>query len=444
MSRHDSAPTPMVFASGADSLLLDPVVIIPSDEAGPPAESSAVAGLADLLAAIAEKASAAVDGAGADGAGAEPVLAPQSLSEAALGLARDALDTALARLDGSLRDGGAPWVEAPDAIGDTLFDWSLPDGAELRDRLASRIEDAQDRFAPGTDIAPVAQPAAAEFTGDGQVVVVIDDGWSPYYDQTAQISDFDFAGLFNDPWARVNRIDSHGSWVAETVTNTASAVEIVHLKVFPNFPGAGASLFDIEEALDWVIDNAGVLDIAAVNLSLGFGNATRETTTRLSDEFAELDALGIFSVVAAGNEGDRYADGVSVIAADPNVIAVSATNDAGRFAGFSQRSETLTDIAAPGVDVEVETLDGQVLDVSGTSFSAPMISGIAAILQEAAQEVIGERLSDEEFLEILQASGEAVSGEGLRPPAGYRIADADAALDYFLENASDYGDVLIG
>ncbi len=282
--------------------------------------------------------------------------------------------------------------------------------------------------------------SAADFTGAGQTVVVIDDGYSSFYDQSATIAEYDFAGFFNDPSAQTFGLTSHGSWVAQTVTAEASGVEIVHLKVFPE-SGEGASLFDIEEALQAVIDNADAYDIAAVNLSLGFGNATEETMSLLSDEFAALDELGIVSVAAAGNAGETYDDGVNVIAADPNVIGVSAVDDAGAFAEFSQTSESLTDIAAPGVDIGVETTWGAELEVSGTSFAAPTVAGIAARLDEAALTVIGEDLTDEEVLEILQASGTAVDDPA--EADGYVVADGDAAVEYFLANAEDYGDLLI-
>ena len=85
----------------------------------------------------------------------------------------------------------------------------------------------------------------------------------------------------------------------------------------------------------------------------------------------------------------------------------------------------------------IETVDGRYGFVSGTSFAAPYVSAAAAVLQEAAETVIGERLTDDEFLRILQASGEAVAGA---PAArGYKVADIDAAVDWFLDNAHLFG-----
>jgi hypothetical protein len=285
--------------------------------------------------------------------------------------------------------------------------------------------------------APASPPRA---TGAGEVIVVIDTGFSPFYDQSRRIGGYDFSGA-NDRWAGERTLFSHGSWVGQTATDLAPDARVVHLKVFPD-GGGWASGADIEEALAWCVRATARHDIAAVNLSLGAGNATRETLTQLSDEFAALAERGVFSVVAAGN--DRAAHprgGVSVIAADPNAIAVSAVGAGGRYAGFSQRSAALTDIAAPGVAVPVETLAGDRLLVSGTSFAAPYVSGCAARLQEAAETLYGDgaRLTEDAFLDILRESGQRVRG-GRGP--GAAIADADAAVAWLADHRADYADDL--
>ncbi|MEO1530887.1 MAG: S8/S53 family peptidase [Pseudomonadota bacterium] len=274
----------------------------------------------------------------------------------------------------------------------------------------------------------------ASYDGTGQVIIVIDDGTSPFYDQSNTIWSFDFTGQ-NDRDASVNTIDSHGSWVAQTALDEAEGAGIIHLKVFPD-NGGGASISDIEEALRFSEVLAGVFDVAAVNLSLGFGNATQETLTPLSDEFARLDDLGVISVAAAGNDGEEFDDGVNVISADPNVISVAAVDQSGNLAGFSQTSDTLVDVAATGVGVQVETTTGSVGFVSGTSFAAPEISGIAARLSQASWELLGEDLTDEELIDILNATGTEVGGADVP----YLEADGDAAVAYFIENLALYDD----
>jgi subtilisin family serine protease len=183
--------------------------------------------------------------------------------------------------------------------------------------------------------------------------------------------------------------------------------------------------------------------VVAVNLSLGGGHAGAPTLSRLSDEFAALDALGILSIVAAGNGGLDEGPGVSVLASDPSVIGVSAVDGRGAFAGFSQRHPELTDIAAPGTGITIETLDGVLLSLVGTSFAAPLVAGAVAVVQEAAQAVTGARLPPDEVLGILRESGEPVAGTGPDAPPGYRIAHAEAAAAHVIESFPDEPDTIL-
>ena len=270
--------------------------------------------------------------------------------------------------------------------------------------------------------------------------MVIDTGWNTEFlgSDERPIEEFDFYS--NDASAQVSASNDHGSWVDQVVRGVADAVEIIHLKVFPDGSG-GAPFSAIEKALDWVIDTveANRFDISAVNLSLGFGNATQEVSTGLSDEFAQLDDLGVFSIVAAGNSGQN---GVQYLAADENTVAVSASTSSGNIAGFSQHHSELTDVFAFGQSVRIEKEDGTADVVSGTSFAAPYVSGIAARLQDAADELIDRSLTDDEFIEILQLSGTDLNGytDG-NDPAGYHIADADEAVEYFIDNYQDYTNI---
>lgn len=260
-------------------------------------------------------------------------------------------------------------------------------------------------------------------SADREYIIVIDDGYSYSYDQSRLAYAFDFTGV-GDADASKPGLYSHGSWVAQVAATVAPEAGIIHLKVFPD-DGDTASLTDIEKALRWAVSAATHFDIAAVNLSLGYGATDSVTLTRLSDEFATLASLGVVNVVAAGNAG-AAAKGVNVIAADPNVIAVSAVSAGGAFADFSQRDPFLTDLAALGEDVMIETAAGLRGKVSGTSFAAPLVSGAAALIQQASEAIHGRRLDGAELLDLLQLTGRPVLGAA--PAAGYVVLDEDAAL----------------
>ncbi|MGF1446111.1 MAG: S8 family serine peptidase [Pikeienuella sp.] len=311
---------------------------------------------------------------------------------------------------------------------DLLLDRAAPDGL-------IPLEEAR------TDISQIPTRTAADFTGEGRAIVVIDDGYSPFYDQSNTVDGNDFFGLSDDPDASVNKRDSHGSWVAQTALAVAPDLAILHFKVLPDF-GGNARLPDIEQALDAVFDYAETWEIAAVNLSLGLGNEAAPETTQLTDEIADLHAAGIATVVAAGNDGARSSDGVSDFAADPLAIGVSATTEAGRFAPFSQRHPELTDIAALGEDIPVVALDGETRLLDGTSFSAPYVTATIARLQQASEAVNGRPLSVDDVVEIMQTSGAPVSDAQDAP--GYRVLDSDMAVEYFLANSEFYADPLDG
>ena len=266
-------------------------------------------------------------------------------------------------------------------------------------------------------------PDVAVLSAGREYVVIVDDGYSYSYDQSRLAYAYDFSGS-GDADASTPGLYSHGSWVAQLATTVAPEAGIIHLKVFSD-GGNAASIRDIEEALQWAVSAAASITIAAVNLSLGFGATDKVTLTSLSDEFAALASRGVVNVVAAGNAGSA-ANGLNVIAADPNVVAVSAVRDDGDFASFSQRDPFLTDLAAVGENVTVETATGLRGSVNGTSFAAPLVAGAAALLQQASEAIYGHRLDGDALLGLLQASGQPVLGAA--PAAGYVVLNEEAAL----------------
>ena len=288
------------------------------------------------------------------------------------------------------------------------------------------------------ETAAVEEPAApvyasSDFTGAGYSVVVVDTGWNTQFlgPDEAPIAEYDFYS--DDPDAEVATWNDHGSWVDQVVRTVADGVEIIHLKVFSD-DGGYATFGAVEQALDWVVANAEAYNVAAVNLSLGAGNVTSEVFTSLSDEIAALDAIDVLTIVAAGNSGQ---DGVQILAADPNAVAVSASDGSGQAASFTQADAELTDIFAFGAYVPIADEWGRLAYVSGTSFSAPYVSGAAARLQEAAEVILSRRLEQDEFIDILQGSGDVLNDPEAPIADGYVIADADAAVQTLIDLSSD-------
>jgi subtilisin family serine protease len=71
----------------------------------------------------------------------------------------------------------------------------------------------------------------------------------------------------------------------------------------------------------------------------------------------------------------------SIPPADPEVIAVTATDSGDRLFAHANRGTHIA-VAAPGVDILVAAPNDSYQMQSGTSFAAAQVSGIAALLLE--------------------------------------------------------------
>lgn len=281
------------------------------------------------------------------------------------------------------------------------------------------------------------------FDGSGYATVIIDTGidlnhpfFGPDLDNNG-VSDrivysYDFSGSDD---ADASDFDGHGSNVASIVASSdathpgmAPGAKIIALKVFPD-QGGGASFQDIAQALQWVADNAAAYNIVSVNMSLGSGNFTTVTTGQLSSVMASVAAQGVIIVSASGNGffdlGSQQ--GVSYPSADPNSLSIGAVYDADigqvsygggatafstgpdRITPFSQRSASLTTIFAPGAAITGAGANGGLLVEHGTSQASPHIAGIAVLAQEMADQYRGQRLTQNEFASLLNATGDTIN-----------------------------------
>ncbi|MGA5496975.1 type VII secretion-associated serine protease mycosin [Streptomyces cinereoruber] len=129
------------------------------------------------------------------------------------------------------------------------------------------------------------------------------------------------------------------------------------------------------QAIDWAVaKNAHVINIS------------QDTTQALSPDstlaraVANAISKGVVVVASAGNDGMDGTLKNTYPAAFPGVLAVASSDRNNERAAFSQ-SGTFVGVAAPGVDI-VSTVPGggQCVD-NGTSFSAPYVAGVAALLR---------------------------------------------------------------
>jgi subtilisin family serine protease len=163
----------------------------------------------------------------------------------------------------------------------------------------------------------------------------------------------------------------HGTMVAGLVHAVAPRAQILPLKAF-RADGTGRSS-DIAQAIYYaVLSGARVL-----NLSFTFTSISQEVM--YATAFAAVK--GSIVVAAAGNEGltvRRWP------AEHRWVVGVGATTLADARAPFSNQGYNTFKVGAPGVDLVTTYPGGRYAAVSGTSFSAPLLSGTVALMGVAA------------------------------------------------------------
>jgi hypothetical protein len=142
----------------------------------------------------------------------------------------------------------------------------------------------------------------------------------------------------------------------------------------------------IAAGITWAADHGA--DV--INISMGGPVSTG--VLKAAVEYAqERDVL---VVAAAGNQGHGFA---SYPAAFDGVVSVAAVDREGRRAGFSNYGPSV-DVAAPGVDILVSSTDRRYHLKEGTSYSAPIVAGIALLLRGAfpteSAAAIADRLRD--------------------------------------------------
>jgi subtilisin family serine protease len=135
---------------------------------------------------------------------------------------------------------------------------------------------------------------------------------------------------------------------------------------------------------------------------------------------AALAGKGIVMVAAAGNAGPKSPP--LYPAANTNVIAVSATDARDRLFAASNRGGHIA-LSAPGVEIFLPAPDEKYQIISGTSFSAAYISGLAALMLER-----NPALKPDEVRAILMKTARDLGPPGRDDQFGAGEADAFAAV----------------
>ena len=235
-------------------------------------------------------------------------------------------------------------------------------------------------------------PAAYDLTSPGAtsvIVAVIDSGcYTAHPDLNGRlVAGQSFVAGFSEPTDDAG----HGTQVAGIIaakgnnwglnTNVAGVAWDANVKVMPlkfmKADGADVTGYvaDAVQAIYYAVDHGARI----INASWGFG----ESSKALEDAVAYARSRDVLFVASAGNDGKdndvtaHYPSNLS----EPNVIAVAAIDNSNDIATFSNYGYYSVDVAAPGVSIAPTTETGGVSSGNtGTSFAAPVVSAIAALL----------------------------------------------------------------
>jgi serine protease AprX len=143
-------------------------------------------------------------------------------------------------------------------------------------------------------------------------------------------------------------------------------------------------------------DSAGVY---IINTSLGYTvfddplmNHSYEDmdgkTTRISIAAGIAASKGMLLFVSAGNDGSSSWRYISAPADNDSVLAIGAVTGSGSYASFSSRGPSSDgrikpDVTAQGQSVVFQGASGAFFTGNGTSFSSPLVAGLAACLWQA-------------------------------------------------------------
>ncbi len=165
------------------------------------------------------------------------------------------------------------------------------------------------------------------------------------------------------------------------IDGIANSVSLMSLRAVPNGDEYDK---DIALAIRYAVDNG------AKVINMSFGKSYTANKNMVDDAFKYAEENGVLLVHAAGNDNknidstnnfptDKLANGTKI----NNLVCVGASTMSPKKklpAGFSNFGDQNVDIFAPGQDVVSTDIDSKYQVSQGTSFAAPVVTGVAALV----------------------------------------------------------------
>ncbi len=269
---------------------------------------------------------------------------------------------------------------------------------------------------PTTQRSPCAEPAlgvargvdtaalADNTQGDGQRVAVIDTG----VNRNPRLPHLEGAGDYVSTGDGTQDCDGHGTAVAGIIADIAPAATLLAIRQSTVKFGAtddpGGSGFGDVDTMARAVRTAADLGATVVNISAVACAAGPLHDAALGAALAyAVDVKNVVVVTAAGNvggcppqqgTGDVMTWAQTTVAVSPAwyddyVLTVGSLDDRGRPSSFTQPGPWV-DVAAPGEGMVPGAPAG--IPVSGTSYAAPVVSGVVALLRSGSPELTARQV----------------------------------------------------
>lgn len=204
-------------------------------------------------------------------------------------------------------------------------------------------------------------------SGKGVTIAIIDSGidiYNPMFNSLILSSSWNFA----DSNSIIMDQNGHGTNVSGIIVQFVPDIQLMILKI----NHADAHTFyteDVVNAIYYAVENGA--DI--INMSLSLAKESISVKNAVSYAIEQ----GVIVVAAAGNNASDSSFPGSI----NEVITVGATTSDGSAVLWNSPESAFIDITAPGKYIQTVGLDGDMVFVTGSSFSTSMVSGaIAALL----------------------------------------------------------------
>ncbi|MBI5837019.1 MAG: S8 family serine peptidase [Candidatus Eisenbacteria bacterium] len=241
----------------------------------------------------------------------------------------------------------------------------------------------------GTPKAFMEQPAGAAIhlsqahrfsQGAGVTIAILDNGADASHPALRGhvVGGWNFVDRNSDFTDRAYGVDSngngildealgHGTHVAGIAALTAPAARLLIVRVL-NSDGRG-DVMDVASGIRWAMANGA----RVINLSLG----TLQESPAIKQALNDARATGVVCVASAGNWGAEHPEEYPAHA--HAALAVAAMDAMGTAAPFTSFGGFVA-VSAPGVGVRSAFPGNRYMLWSGTSMSAPFVSGTSALL----------------------------------------------------------------